>query len=357
MSPANNIVEAANNDESFANLADAKVTYASSDPDVATVSKTGVVTMIAHGTTTISVTVNGVTGSTPIVVQQPFDFTPPARVAQPGETLTATASLPNNGPQPLSNVSFTLTAPSGWTATPTGPTTFATVTPGQTATTTWQITVPADATPSVNEVTVAGSFTDANGESSIPQDSAQVSIPFASLADARNTIGITDDSDPNAGNLDGGGRSYSQQSLDAAGLSPGATVNAGGITYTMPNLPAGQADAVTTTGQAIAFTGSGTTLGFLGMAANGEKSDTGSVIYSDGSSQTFTLTFPDWFTNNVNGVPGDQLVGSATLNGQGFQGHTVGFYAADVPLEAGKTIADIVLPTDSNMHIFAIGIG
>ena len=125
----------------------------------------------------------------------------------------------------------------------------------------------------------------------------------------------------------------------------------------MPNLPAGQPDAVTTDGQAIAFTGSGLTLGFVGMAANGEKSDTGSIVYSDGTTQTYTLTFPDWFTNNVNGVGADQLLGSATVNGQGFQGHTVGIYAADVPLKAGRTIVDIVLPTDSDMHIFAMGLG
>jgi beta-glucosidase len=355
--PADNIVEAVNNDQSFVNLANADVTYASSNPNVATVSNSGVVQMVAHGTTTISVTVDGVTGSTPIVVQQPFSFSLPARVAHPGDTLMATAALPNNGPQPLSNVNFTLTAPSGWTVTPTGPTTFASVPSGQTATTTWDITVPSEATPSVNEVDFAGTYRDANGQSSLPEDSAQVSIPFGSLADARDTVGITDDSAPNGGNLDGGGRSYSQQSLAAAGLSPGATVKAGGVTYTMPNLPAGQPDAVATTGQAIAFTGSGLTLGFLGMAANGEKSDTGSIIYTDGTTQTYTLTFPDWFTNNVNGVSGDQLVGSATINGQGFQGHIVGFYAAEVPLEPGKTIADVVLPTDSNMHIFAMGLG
>ena len=354
---ADNIVEAANNDESFVDLANAHVTYGSSNPSVATVSSSGVVTMVAHGTTTISATVGGVTGSTPIVVQQPFNFDPPARVAHPGDTLTATATLPNNGPQPLSDVNFNLTAPDGWTVTATGATTFASVPSGHTATTTWKITVPSGAAPSVNQISFSGTYSDANGQSSLPEQSAQVSIPVASLADARDTIGITDDSAPNGGNLDGGGRSYSQQSLDAAGLSPGATVKAGGVTYTMPNLPAGQPDAVTTNGQAIAFTGSGLTLGFIGMANNGEKSDTGSIVYSDGTTQTFTLDFPDWFTNNVNGVGADQLLGSATVNGQGFQGHTVGLYAADVSLHAGKTIADIVLPTDSAMHIFAIGIG
>jgi hypothetical protein len=66
---ATKIVDAVNNDQSFANLANAAVSYASSNPAVAKVSSTGVMTAVAPGVATISVTVNGVTGSIPIVVQ------------------------------------------------------------------------------------------------------------------------------------------------------------------------------------------------------------------------------------------------------------------------------------------------
>jgi beta-glucosidase-like glycosyl hydrolase len=64
-----NIIEAVNNDQSFVNLSHARVIYASSNTAVAKVSSTGVVTAVGHGVATIRVTVNGVTGTIPIVVQ------------------------------------------------------------------------------------------------------------------------------------------------------------------------------------------------------------------------------------------------------------------------------------------------
>jgi beta-glucosidase-like glycosyl hydrolase len=66
---ADHIVEAVNNDQSFVNLSHATVAYSSSDPAVATVSKAGIVKAARPGVATISVTVDGVTGSAPIVVR------------------------------------------------------------------------------------------------------------------------------------------------------------------------------------------------------------------------------------------------------------------------------------------------
>jgi beta-glucosidase len=63
------IIEAVNNDESFVNLATANVSYRSNNPAVARISSAGVITAVSAGVVSISVTVNGVTGSTPIVVQ------------------------------------------------------------------------------------------------------------------------------------------------------------------------------------------------------------------------------------------------------------------------------------------------
>jgi beta-glucosidase-like glycosyl hydrolase len=65
---ADNVIEAVNNDQSFVNLAGAKVGYASSDTTVATVSSAGLVKAVGDGVATITVTVNGVSGSVPIVV-------------------------------------------------------------------------------------------------------------------------------------------------------------------------------------------------------------------------------------------------------------------------------------------------
>jgi beta-glucosidase len=65
---ADGIIEAVNNDQSFVDLSRAHVSYASNDSHVAKVSKAGVLTAVGPGVATISVTVNGVTGTTPIVV-------------------------------------------------------------------------------------------------------------------------------------------------------------------------------------------------------------------------------------------------------------------------------------------------
>jgi hypothetical protein len=66
---ADDIVAAVSNDQSFMNLSQATVRYSSSDPAVATVSQAGIVKATGPGVATISVTVNGVTGSAPIVVR------------------------------------------------------------------------------------------------------------------------------------------------------------------------------------------------------------------------------------------------------------------------------------------------
>lgn len=67
--PAAHIIEAVNNDQSFVDLAHARVRYASGNPRVVRISPAGVLTAAGPGTTTISVTVNGVTGSAPVVVR------------------------------------------------------------------------------------------------------------------------------------------------------------------------------------------------------------------------------------------------------------------------------------------------
>jgi beta-glucosidase len=66
---ATDIIEAVNNDQSFVNLSRARVSYASNDPKVAKVSGAGILTAVGPGVATISVTVNGVTGTMPIVVK------------------------------------------------------------------------------------------------------------------------------------------------------------------------------------------------------------------------------------------------------------------------------------------------
>jgi hypothetical protein len=162
---ADNIVEAVSNDQSVADLSHAHVSYASSNPDVATVSPAGQVTMIAPGAATISATVNGVTGTTPIVVREPLSAAAPVDMS-PGATATATTTFTNAGRQPLTDVTMTLAGPSGWTASPATPATFATIPGGQTVQTTWNVAVPAAATPGTYELGANATFHASTGTGS-----------------------------------------------------------------------------------------------------------------------------------------------------------------------------------------------
>jgi beta-glucosidase-like glycosyl hydrolase len=162
---ADHVVEAVNNDQSVADLTHAHVTYTSSDPRVATVSPTGQVAMAAPGAASISATVNGVTGSTPITVREPLSAAAPADMA-PGSTSTATTTFTNAGRQPLTDVTVALTGPSGWTATPATPNTFATIAAGQTVQTTWNVKVPVTAGPGSYELGAAATFRTTSGAGS-----------------------------------------------------------------------------------------------------------------------------------------------------------------------------------------------
>jgi beta-glucosidase len=363
--PADNIVEAVNNDESFVNLANAHVTYASSNPAVASVSNTGTVQTIAAGTTTISVTVNGHTGSTPIVVKQPFSLDAP-NIAQPSSTFTATTTLPNPSSAPLSNVTMSLTVPNGWQVQATTPASFSTVAPGQTVRTTWSITVPADVNPGNYDVSAEATFTDAAGQDSV-SDATTESVPYPSWAAAINNTGISDDANTTAGNLDGGGASYSAQALAAAtpSLTPGATVTHNGLTFTWPNAQPGTPDNVVAGGQTVPLTGSGSTLGLLGAGDYGTASGTATITYTDGSSQSFPLSYADWWANAP--TAGDDILTSVPYINQptGRQNQRVSIYYASLPLAAGKTPQYLTLPNVSQgavagataMHIFAVAIG
>ncbi len=117
------------------------------------------------------------------------------------------------------------------------------------------------------------------------------------MAAAFDNVGISDNSNPAVADFDGTGESFSAQALAAAtptALSPGQ-VTVGGTTFTWP--AAGVADNVIADGQIIDVSGSGSELGFLGAAGFGEATGTGTITYTDGSTQSFSLSMPDWYNN------------------------------------------------------------
>jgi len=192
--------------------------------------------------------------------------------------------------------------------------------------------------------------------------------PYPSLAAAYDNVGITDNADPAPGNFDGTGESYSAQALAAGTPTPltaGGQATVGGTTFTWPTA-VGTNDDVIADGQTIDLSGSGTDLGFLGAGAFGAASGTGTITYTDGSTQSYSLAMADWYNNAP--VSGDEIADTTTswnFSSSTQTDHPVSIYFASVPLEAGKTVASVTLPTVSAsagdeinaLHVFAMAIG
>jgi beta-glucosidase len=198
----------------------------------------------------------------------------------------------------------------------------------------------------------------------LPALNVPLTVASPSLAAAFNNVGITAAADRQAGNIPGTGTSFSASALAGMGLTPGATVTHDGITFTWPGAAPGQPDNVVAEGQTIAVSGTGSELGFLGCSDFGPSSGQGTIVYTDGTTQAFTLTMTDWFYSQP--ASGDQVLGIMQYrNSQtGRSAHIAVLYYMAVPLQAGKTVAYVTLPdigpavdNQTAMHIFAMAIG
>ncbi|MFE9451862.1 glycoside hydrolase family 3 C-terminal domain-containing protein [Streptomyces sp. NPDC006739] len=358
---ADHVVEAVNDDGSFVNLSKAQVRYRSSDPSVATVSSKGLVTAVGNGVTTISATVRGVTGSAAIRVHHPLTLSADP-IVKPGSPVTATTTYTNTGHNALPNASVTLGVPEGWKATATTPATFPRIPAGASVKTTWTVTPPAGVKPGTYALAASATYRAARAS----DDAAgQLLVPYGSIKDITTNTGISDDATPGTGNLDGGGQSLSQQALAARGITSGGTVTHDGLAFTWPTTGTGKPDNIVAGGQTVPFTGSGTKLGFLGTADYGNASGTGLITYTDGTTQSYTLSFADWWSNSA--VDGSDILATTDYinGGSGKVQQKVSVYGATVPLQAGKTVAYLTLPNVGSgavsgqvaLHIFATAIG
>jgi hypothetical protein len=187
------------------------------------------------------------------------------------------------------------------------------------------------------------------------------SITYPSLADSYNNVGITADTNTGPGNFDGNGASFSETALTNAHAAPGASVTSSGVGFTFPDQAAGTNDNTVAQGQTIDMSGSGT-LGFLLSASYGPASGTGTITYTDGSTQSYTLSSSDWWSTTPPSG-GALAISSAYQNRQGntTNSNTGNIFSEAVPLTAGKTLASVTLPSgppatagNPALHIFAI---
>jgi len=280
------------------------------------------------------------------------------QVLTPGTTATVTTTFTNTGDYPANHVQITLTAPQGWTITPATPAPVGNVAPGSHASATWQLSAPDNATSGTITLTARATYQGVNGGGTAT-GTATVSVPYSSLSAAYDNIGITDDNNPGAGAFASSGKTYSAQALAAAGITAGSAVTYGGTSFTWPSASPGTPDNVEANGQVVALSGSGSTLAFLGASTNGTQGGTGTVYYSDGTSQQFTASFSDWWAPTSK----DQVVAAMSYGNQpsGQYQHTASLYYTSVPIESGKTVIAVALPTTGTspgpgMHVFAMAV-
>jgi predicted alpha-1,2-mannosidase len=192
--------------------------------------------------------------------------------------------------------------------------------------------------------------------------------PTSNPADYYDNAGISPDNDQACANMDGDGYSYSATELADAGLTPGATVAADGLSFTWPNVAACANDNILPFGQTLLVNGTAgaTTLGLLGASTNGGSSGTITINYTDGTSSTATVSFNDWASGPGSGDTAVATMSYRNSISGASQSITMYVFATTVPVDSSKTVASIVFPDVSNtvgsgsttaMHIFAVSLG
>lgn len=178
------------------------------------------------------------------------------------------------------------------------------------------------------------------------------------LSDYFDDVGISPDTNRGCGAFDDGTDTYSADALASAApnpLTPGAHLAVNGLTFTWPDAQPCNNDNLRALGQTILMppTAGTSKIGFLGAATNGNKSGTVTIHYTDGSTDTATLSQSDW-----GGTPGTGNLAVAKMayrnQAPGAQVHDFYVDEQTVGVDAAKVVASITLPNQRNIHIFAM---
>jgi len=276
------------------------------------------------------------------------------RLTVPWTAAAGTGTSPSGGSVPAAGI--TVSPASGSLTVPAG------------ATATASVTVTTTGASSDGSYPVTFSAGPARPGTALP--ATAVNVDVAKTGDIwpyYTNIGISSDGQVVGTGYDGSGYTYSANALATAGLTPGAALTVGGVGYTWPDVPPGQADSIEADGQTIpvAFPAGTTTIGLLGSAIDaGASGATGTltVTYTDGSTQQIPIAFSDWTlgAGADNLLPSDTIVATTPYRNRTSgitQPVTTYVYATSAALQPGKTVASVTLPTASggDIGVFAIG--
>jgi hypothetical protein len=278
--------------------------------------------------------------------------TPPA--PEPGKAVTLTATLTNTTRIALRGTMLYLAVDDTEE-----PDSLGSLAPGRSVTRTWRTRLADDAEGRI--VFTAHALFDVHRHGSdCARATSSVLLPYRSLPGAFDNAGIASDNALTVANIDGSNSSLSAEALASVGLTPGATVTYGGVTFTWPDTWPGNRDNVVSAGQSVLLSGSGSRLTFLGTSTWGEGKGDGKVVYADGTEQAFSVAVPDWYGANASAAVVVLYRHIAT----GRDDTPVSLFTFGVDLAAGKELRSLVLPHVGDglqsgvpaLHIFAMTI-
>jgi hypothetical protein len=225
-----------------------------------------------------------------------------------------------------------------------------------------------DGTPGVADIPVTITVASDAQSTRVAAPTLHVSVPYPNLRSAFDNIGITDDSDINPpgldGGLDGDGSTMSAQELAEHGITPGASLQHGGVTFTWPDVPPGRPDNVLADGQIFQLSGSGHTLGLLTTGTYFPPAAQVTVTYTDGTTTSGTVGDTDWQAAPPSGSDVALTTSYHNWTGTGRVNRNAYLYFHAIALDPGKTVASVTLPVIGDhttggtpaLHVFAIAI-
>ncbi|MFD9959860.1 TIM-barrel domain-containing protein [Amycolatopsis sp. NPDC058986] len=273
----------------------------------------------------------------------------------PGSSAQATLSFTNGTPLPVRDVTFSVSAPGGFRADVAGDRRL--VMPGQTVRVPVTLAPGTSAKPDDYQLVGSVRYRARLGDHQVT-DSATVTVPYASLGAAYGNTGVTDAAHAAAGDLDGGGSSFRAEGLAESGLKPGATFEARGARLTWPDAGTGRPDNTVASGQTISLSGKGSGLVLAGTGT-GKAQGTVTVHYADGTTSSADLGFPNWCCADPAQYGAStvaSVLGKNTRGGPAYPTTPYRVFANTVPVTAGKEVVAVTLPSNSAMHVFALGV-
>ncbi|MGW4397340.1 family 20 glycosylhydrolase [Amycolatopsis nivea] len=191
---------------------------------------------------------------------------------------------------------------------------------------------------------------------------APASLPPRELKDLYDNAAVTDDANPQPGDLDGAQSSFSAQGLAAAGVRPGGSLTADGFAFRSPETLVGVDNAIAH-GQVVPLHGKTSRVGFLATGSYAPGTGTAVLSYADGHQASVPVTVPDWTAAAVpEGVSVAADGGAVNGYGRAQAKSAARLYAVSVPADPRRELVSVTLPDGPRylgaktpaIHVFAI---